>query len=51
MNVVETYNPETDLWTTISPLNVARFLPGACISGGKIYVVGGLVTLTILKIL
>jgi len=45
MNVVETYNPEADMWTTISSLNVARFRPGVCISGGKIYVVGGQVEL------
>jgi len=42
-NAVETYNPESDLWTIISPLNVARKAAGVCISGGKIYILGGLV--------
>jgi len=51
MSAVETYNPKTDKWTYISPLNVARFRAGVCISGGKIYVVGGCVGLSaVLKI-
>jgi N-acetylneuraminic acid mutarotase len=40
-NYVEAYDPATDTWEEKASLNVQRACPGAAVVGGKIYVMGG----------
>jgi N-acetylneuraminic acid mutarotase len=39
--VVEIYDTQTDLWTTVDNMNTARCNFGAVVYDGKIYVIGG----------
>jgi len=41
LKIVERYNPETNTWTELADLSIARYCPGACVINGKIYIVGG----------
>ncbi|MGH0125193.1 UNVERIFIED_CONTAM: hypothetical protein FKN15_029532 [Acipenser sinensis] len=38
---VERYDPKTDTWTTVAPLNLPRDAVGVCLLGDKLYAVGG----------
>lgn len=38
----QAYNPQTDIWSILDPLPVARFNFQACAVSGKIYVMGGI---------
>ena len=38
---VEEYNPETDTWTTKSPMPTARLFHSASVVDGKVYIFGG----------
>ncbi|XP_012683714.1 kelch-like protein 26 isoform X3 [Clupea harengus] len=38
---VEYYLPDTDQWTTVSPLRAGQSEAGCCLLGKKIYIVGG----------
>ncbi|XP_007538004.1 kelch-like protein 4 [Erinaceus europaeus] len=38
---VERYDPKTDSWSTVAPLNVPRDAVAVCSLGDKLYVVGG----------
>ncbi|XP_037367522.1 kelch-like protein 4 [Talpa occidentalis] len=38
---VERYDPKTDSWSTVAPLNVPRDAVAVCTLGDKLYVVGG----------
>ncbi|KAK6485354.1 kelch-like protein 1 isoform X2 [Huso huso] len=38
---MERYDPKTDTWTTVAPLNLPRDAVGVCLLGDKLYAVGG----------
>jgi len=38
---LEMYDPETDTWTRLSPMSLARVGPAVAVLNGKIYVMGG----------
>ncbi|KAK6487173.1 kelch-like protein 1 isoform X2 [Huso huso] len=38
---VERYDPKTDTWTIVAPLNLPRDAVGVCLLGDKLYAVGG----------
>ena len=38
---VNRYNPSTDTWTTLSPLQTGRMCPAAAVAKGVLYAVGG----------
>jgi len=38
---VEVYNPATSQWRTVTGMPTARWSPGAGVSNGKLYAVGG----------
>lgn len=40
LNTVERYNPKTNQWTVISPMNMQRSDASACTLKGKIYATG-----------
>ncbi|GAI75277.1 unnamed protein product, partial [marine sediment metagenome] len=40
-NVVEAYDPQTDTWSTMSPMPTSRSQMGIAVADGKIYVIGG----------
>ncbi len=40
-NAVQAYNPISDTWTSLSPLDAARNMPAAAVVGGVIYIAGG----------
>jgi N-acetylneuraminic acid mutarotase len=40
-NAVQAYNPTSDTWTSLSPLDAARNMPAAAVVGGVIYIAGG----------
>jgi hypothetical protein len=39
--MAEFYNPGTNQWTTATPMNVARSVPGVASLGGSIYMAYG----------
>ena len=41
VSLVERYNPATDSWTTLAPLNFCKGQVSGCVMGGWLYVVGG----------
>lgn len=40
LNTVERYNPKTNQWTVITPMNMQRSDASACVLKGKIYATG-----------
>ncbi len=42
VDTVFEYDPVSDAWTTCTSTTVARYVPGAAVANGKIYLVGGL---------
>jgi N-acetylneuraminic acid mutarotase len=42
MNLVESYDPSTDQWSTVQPMSQARYGSACSVLDGKIYAIGGL---------